>query len=74
MNELGMNSGSRPCAEGADSKISEKNFSILPRDHSYNVFMKNMATFCPGPKNLPEIKTKRFRLIALSKKSQDNLI
>ena len=48
--------------------ISEENFSMLPRDSSSDILVKNVAAFCPCPKSLPEAKVKRFRLIALTKK------
>ena len=50
-------------------EVSEKkNFSMWPRDCSRDVLVKNVAAFCPCPKNLPEAKVKKYRLIALTKK------
>lgn len=46
--------------------ISEENFSMLPRDSSSDILVKNVAAFCPCPKSLPEAKVKRFRLITLT--------
>ena len=48
----------------------ETNFSTLSRDHSLcDILVKNVATFSPCLKCLPEAKEKRFRLIALAKES-----
>ena len=44
----------------------EKNFSMLPKDYSCNILVKNVAVFRPCLKNLPEVKVKRFRLILLA--------
>jgi hypothetical protein len=48
--------------------VSEKNFSIWPRDSSCDILVKNVVAFCPYPRTQPEAKLKRFiRLIALTK-------
>lgn len=48
-------------------KVSEgKNISNCPRDHSCAILAKNMAAFCPYPKNLPEAKLKSSGLMALA--------
>jgi hypothetical protein len=36
-------------------------------DRSNDVFLKNVAAFCPFLKSIPEAKIKKFRLIALTK-------
>ena len=41
---------------GQAQKVSEKNFSMLSRDHSYDILVKNVAAFCSCPKCLPEAK------------------
>ena len=47
-----------------NQEVSEKkNFSMLPRDRSCDILMKNVAAFCPCPKSLPEAKVKSFTLI-----------
>ena len=46
--------------------VSEKNFSMLPRDGSCNNLVKNVAAFCLCPKSLPEAKVKRFELMPLA--------
>ena len=46
---------------------SDKNLSVLPKDHSCDILVKNVTVFCPCLKSLPEAKVKRFRLIALTK-------
>jgi hypothetical protein len=51
-------------------KVSEKkkkNISMLPRDYSCDILVKNVAASCSYPKGLPEAKVKIFRLIALAK-------
>ena len=49
-------------------EVSEKrNCSMLPRDHSYNVLVKNVAAFYLCLKNLPAAKLKRLRLTATAK-------
>jgi hypothetical protein len=40
---------------------------MWPRDCSYDILVKNVATFCPSLKSLPEAKVKRLILIALTK-------
>jgi hypothetical protein len=45
----------------------EKNFSAWPRDCFCGILSKNVAAFCPYLKSLPEVKVKRFILIALTK-------
>lgn len=37
-----------------------KDISNWPRYHSYNIFVKNVAAFCPCPKILPEAKLKSW--------------
>lgn len=40
-----------------DQKVSQKkNFSMLSRDHSYDILVKNVTAFCSCPKCLPEAK------------------
>jgi hypothetical protein len=41
---------------------------MLPRGHSYDILVKDVAAFCPCPNILQKAKVKRFRLIALAKK------
>jgi hypothetical protein len=49
------------------SRNSEgKNISKWPRDHSHDNLAKNVTTFCPCSKNLPETKLKTFGLVALA--------
>jgi hypothetical protein len=48
----------------------ERNFSMLPRDYSYAVLVKNMAPFWHFLGSLPEVKVKRFRLVLLKKEVQ----
>ena len=45
--------------------VSEENSSMLPRNYSCDILVKNMAAFCPCPKSLPEVKVKRLGLISL---------
>ena len=46
--------------------------TTLPRAHC-DILVKNVATFCPCWKNLPEIKVKIFTLIALAKEISKQL-
>jgi hypothetical protein len=62
------------CADLAQVGSMEKNFSMWPRDCFCGILMKNVAAFCPCSKSVPEAKVKRFRLIALKKKSQNSLL
>lgn len=55
------------CGGLAQEVSEEKNFTMLPREGSYDILVKNVAAFCPSLKSLPEDKVKRFRLIALTK-------
>ena len=48
-------------------KVSEKNFSMWPRDCSCDILVKNVAALCSCLKNLSEAKGKRLKLIALTK-------
>lgn len=45
---------------GLTVEVSEENFSMLPRDCSCYVLVKN-GCFCLHLKSLPEAKMKRFR-------------
>ena len=40
---------------------------MLPREHTCEILVKNVAAFCFCPKRLPKVKVKRFRLITLPK-------
>ena len=52
---------------GITQEISEeKNFNILPRDHSSDILVKKVTAFCPCLKSLPEAKEKSFGLIPLT--------
>jgi hypothetical protein len=54
--------------------FEEKNFIMWPRDCSCGSLVKNVAAFCHCPKNLPEAKVKRLRLIALTKEVSETAI
>jgi hypothetical protein len=58
-------------------EISKKNFRMWHKDCFCHILVKNVATFCPCLKSLPEAKAKRLRLITLtkevSKKAQQRL-
>jgi hypothetical protein len=49
----------------AQEVSEEKDFTMLPGDHSYDVLVKNMVSFCPLLESLSKAKVKRFRLVAL---------
>ena len=52
--------------------FSEKNFSLLPRDHSY-ILVKNVVAFHTFLKSLSEVKVKSFRFIVLTKEISKQL-
>ena len=39
---------------GLTQEVSEENFSMLPRDCSHDILVKEVAAFCHCPKSLPE--------------------
>ena len=46
---------------GLDQNVSEeKNFSMLPRNCSCDILVKNVAAFRHCPESLPEAKVKKF--------------
>jgi hypothetical protein len=55
------------CADLAQEVLVEKNFNVRPRDCFCGLLVKDVATFCPYLKSLPEAKVKRFILISLTK-------
>ena len=55
------------CVDLAQEISKEKNFSMWHKDCFCGILVKNVATFCPCLKSLPEAKVKRLRLIALRK-------
>jgi hypothetical protein len=58
---------------GLAQEISkEKNFRMWQKDYFCKILVKNVATFCPCLKSLPEAKVKRLRLIALTKEVSKN--
>lgn len=59
---------------GLVKKISEeRNFSMLPRNHSCGILGKNVAGLCSCPKYLSEAKVNSFGLIPWQRSSQDCL-
>ena len=61
-NMEGMNCG------GLAKEVILKKINMWPRDHFYDILVKNVAAFCPCLKSLPEAKVKRFGLIPLAEK------
>ena len=53
------------CADLAQEGSVEKNFSMWHKDCFCGILVKNVATFYPCLKCLPEAKVKRLGLIAL---------
>jgi len=39
--------GDLKCGSLAQEVLEEKNFSMWPRDCSYNILVSNVAAFCP---------------------------
>jgi hypothetical protein len=62
MEDIGAEGGLN-CHSLAQVVSEKKNFSMLPRDHSCVILVKNVAAFCPCLKNLPEANVEGFRLI-----------
>jgi len=58
--------GNLNCA-GLTQEVSEENISMWHRNCFCGILVKNVATFCPYLKSLPEDKVKRFILIELAK-------
>ena len=56
------------CVDLAQEISKEKNFRMWHKDCFCGILVKNVATFCPCLKSLPEAKVKRLILIALTKK------
>jgi hypothetical protein len=55
------------CIDLAQEIAKEKNFRMWHKNCFCGIWGKNVATFCPCLKSLPETKVKRLRLIALTK-------
>jgi hypothetical protein len=55
------------CVNLAQEISKEKNFRMWHKGCFCGILVKNVATFCPCLKSLPEAKVKRLRLNALSK-------
>ena len=52
---------------GTAQEVSErKNISKWPTGHSYDILAKNIATFSPCPRDLPEVELKSFGLTSLA--------
>ena len=59
---------------GLPQEVSEEeNFSMLPRDHSSNILLRNMVAFCLCLTILPEAKVKSFVLMLLAKEISKQL-
>jgi hypothetical protein len=58
-----LNCGSLP------QEVSEKNFSMMPGDHSSDILVEKVTAFCPCLKSLPQVKVRKLSLIALTKKN-----
>ena len=54
------------CTDLPQEVSVEKIFSIWPVDCFCGILVKNVATFCPCLKSLPESKVKILRLITLT--------
>ena len=55
-------------------EVSVDNSNVWPKDCVCGILVKNVATFCPCQKSLPEAKVKRLRLIALTKEVSETPI
>jgi hypothetical protein len=55
------------CVDLVQKISKEKNFRMWHKDCFCGILMKNVATFCPRLKSLPETKVMSLRLIALTR-------
>ena len=62
------------CVDLAQKISKEKNFRMWHKDCFCGIVVKNVATFCPCMKSLPEAKVKRLRLIAKTKEVSETSI
>lgn len=56
------------CCEQAQ-EVSDKTFSMLSRNWSCNILVKEMATFCPCLKSLPESIVKIFWINSIARRN-----
>jgi hypothetical protein len=61
------------CVDMVQEISKENNFRMWHKDCFCGILVKNVATFCPCLKRLPEAKAKRLRLIALKKEVSKKL-
>jgi hypothetical protein len=61
------------CVDLAQEISKENNFRMWHENCFCGILVKNVATFCPCLKILPEAKVKRLRLIALPKEVSKKL-
>jgi hypothetical protein len=55
------------CVDLTQEISKEKNFRMWHKDWFCGILVKNVATFCPCLKSLPEAKVKRLILSTLTK-------
>jgi hypothetical protein len=61
------------CVDLAQEISKEMNFRMWHKDCVSGILVKNVATFFPCLKSLPEAKVKRLKLIALTKEFSKKL-
>ena len=66
MEDSGADCDLRNDGELTQEVSEEKNFSMLPRDHSCDILVKKVAAFCPCLKSLNVAKGKIFGLVSLA--------
>lgn len=54
------------CGSLAQEVSEKKHVSMLPRDCSCHILLKNISAFCSCPKSLSEANLKSFGLVALA--------
>ena len=57
------------CVDLAQEISKEKNFRMWHKDWFCGILVKNVATFCPCLKSLPEAKVKRLSINCIDKRS-----
>ena len=50
-------------------EVTEENFSMMPRGHFSDTFIRKLAAFFPCPKCRPEVKVKNFGLSILAEEN-----
>lgn len=58
--------GNLNCGDPVPKVLKEKNINMWTGDNSFDIFVKNVAAFCPSPKYMTGAKLKSCGLTALA--------